>query len=74
METNPREDPAMRIATVSVDFKANLAVYLSLIVGAGGILFDFQSTPAELISSKWLPMAKTEKRWQAAALPNKTCS
>jgi hypothetical protein len=41
----------MRIATVSVDFKANLAVNFSLIVGAGGILFDFQSTPAELILS-----------------------
>jgi len=53
----------MRIATVSVDFKANLAVYLSLILRAGGILFDFQSTPAELLSSLWLPMARTEKRY-----------
>jgi hypothetical protein len=41
LEAKTREDPAMRIATVSVDFRANLAIYLSLIVGAGGILFDF---------------------------------
>ena len=50
MEAKPRKDPAIRITAVSVDFKVRLAVYLSLIVGAGGILFDFQSTPAELIA------------------------
>lgn len=33
MEAKPREDPAMRIATVSADFKTNLAVRIKFLAG-----------------------------------------
>jgi len=33
MEAKPREDPAKRIATVSVDFKTNLAVRIKFLAG-----------------------------------------
>ena len=33
MEAKPRKDPAMRIATVSVDLKTNLAVRTKFLAG-----------------------------------------
>ena len=33
MEAKPRKDAAMRIATVSVDFKTNLAIRIKFLAG-----------------------------------------